>query len=253
MPNTGAARFRSFARTFERSLKTRGVSGSVRRCAAIVAERVARRRSEAHGEFAESDAAEGDDFDAAYGVSTRGEIAQADLDAEGDNWVHGSAYVPSSRIDFGAILADLDLRFEETSFVDLGAGKGRALLMAAALPFRAVTGVELAPSLASVARDNLARYTGPRASTNLSVVTGDATTYPLPSGDVVVFMYHPFDETIMARVEQKVSEAARDGSRRVLVVYFKPVHRDVWDRAPRFRIVRETPLYVIYDSRLHAS
>ena len=252
MPTTGGARIRSFARTFERSLKTRGVGGSVRRCAAVVADRLARARSEASA-FVETDAAEGDDFDAQYGVDTRGEIAQADLDVAGPNWVHGSAYVPSSVIDFGQVLADLDLDLERTSFVDLGSGKGRVLVMAAALPFQQVVGVEFSASLAETARDNLRRYSGPRACTNLSVVTADVTGYALPNGPLVVFMYHPFDETIMARVEQRVSEAARDASRRVVVVYFKPVHREVWDRSSRFSIVRETPLYVVYDNRRPAS
>ena len=42
------------------------------------------------------------------------------------------------------------------TFVDLGAGMGRAMLLAADYPFRAVVGVELHPTLARIARANLA-------------------------------------------------------------------------------------------------
>ena len=44
------------------------------------------------------------------------------------------------------------------TFVDLGAGMGRAMLLAAAYPFRAVVGVELHPTLARIARRNLALW-----------------------------------------------------------------------------------------------
>src|SRR5689334_21283292 len=40
-------------------------------------------------------------------------------------------------------------------FVDLGAGKGRALLMAGRLPYRRVVGIELDPELAQCARRNV--------------------------------------------------------------------------------------------------
>lgn len=45
------------------------------------------------------------------------------------------------------ILDRLPLDFEEYTFIDLGSGKGRALLIASEYPFRAVVGVELSPKL----------------------------------------------------------------------------------------------------------
>src|SRR5580692_3477265 len=44
---------------------------------------------------------------------------------------------------------------EETTFVDVGAGMGRAMLLAAEHPFHAVIGVELYPALVRIARRNL--------------------------------------------------------------------------------------------------
>ena len=40
--------------------------------------------------------------------------------------------------------------------IDIGAGMGRAVLLAAEMPFRLVVGVELNPTLAQIARRNLA-------------------------------------------------------------------------------------------------
>ena len=92
--------------------------------------------------------------------------------------------------------------------------------MAAALPWKRIVGIEFSPQLADVARDNARRYTGPRACKDIVVETMDATKYRFPDGVLVVFMYHPFDETIMAQVEKSLRASV--GNRRVLVVYFKP-------------------------------
>ena len=44
------------------------------------------------------------------------------------------------------------------TFVDLGSGKGRTLLMASDYPFRRIIGVELLPSLHQIAQENLRQY-----------------------------------------------------------------------------------------------
>lgn len=238
---------RRLIKTVERSVRLRGVRGAVVHLGKSVASRVRARGPAPH---VDTDAQEDLDFDTRYGVSTGGEIPQTELDVADKNWVHGSAYVPTSPVDFSDVLRDLDLEFEQTTFIDLGSGKGRVLLMAAALPFRRIVGVEFSPSLADVSRDNIRRFTGPKACADISVETTDATKYALPDGPLVVFMYHPFDEKIMALVERNLSRSVRENpSRRVVVVYFKPVHREVWDRSSAFVKKREETLFVIYDSR----
>ncbi|MBX3231173.1 MAG: class I SAM-dependent methyltransferase [Labilithrix sp.] len=243
---------RRIVRTVDRSVKRHGVVGSLVHVATSVAERVRSRghhRDDGHDGAANTDAVEDEDFDTKYGVSTGGEIPQTELDVKDENWIHGSAYVPTSPVDFAEVLGDLGLDYEETSFVDLGSGKGRVLLMAAGLPWKRVVGVEFSPQLSEICRDNLRRFTGPKRCADLSVETTDATKYPLPAGPLVVFMYHPFDEKVMAPVADNVVASLRADPRRVLVVYFKPVHRDVWDENPAFSLRKETPLYAIYESK----
>src|ERR1700692_2548155 len=46
---------------------------------------------------------------------------------------------------------------DEYQFVDLGCGKGRAMIVASEFPFRSISGVELSPSLAKIARQNMDR------------------------------------------------------------------------------------------------
>ena len=69
--------------------------------------------------------------------------------------------------------------------MDIGAGMGRAMLLAAEMPFRAVIGVELNPTLVRIARRNLAlwRKAG-RARAPMRLVCGDAAEFAFPDGAV---------------------------------------------------------------------
>jgi SAM-dependent methyltransferase len=51
-------------------------------------------------------------------------------------------------------------------FLDLGCGKGRAVLTASLLPFGRITGVELSPHLANIARRNVATFRLPKRCAN---------------------------------------------------------------------------------------
>jgi SAM-dependent methyltransferase len=228
-------------RRLRRSLRTRGLLGSLRHALKSLGDRIRGQPTAAH------DAEIDRDFDRRFGVDTGGVIAQADLDVDTPNWVHGSAYVATSPIDFAEVLAPFDLDLSKTSFIDLGCGKGRVLLMASALPFARVVGVEYSESLASIARDNLMRYRGPRTAAASEVVIGDASAYAYPDGDLVVFMYHPFDEVVMQRVIDALRQTLSDTPRRLLVLYFKPVYADLWQAADFVERRHASGLYNAYE------
>ena len=66
-----------------------------------------------------------------------------------------SGYQPTEPALFTEMMASLNIDFQDFTFIDLGSGKGRVLLMAADYPFRRILGVELLPALHRVARQNL--------------------------------------------------------------------------------------------------
>lgn len=229
-------------RRLQRSLRTRGFLGSVAHALRALSAHARNR-----GAAGAADGAE-DSFDHRHGVDTAGVIPQADLDVDGPHWVHGSAYVATSPIDFADVLAPFALDIANTSFIDLGCGKGRVLLMAGALPFRRVVGVEYSEALSAVARDNLVRYRGPKATAHIEVVTGDASLYAYPDGDLVVYLYHPFDEIVMQKVIDALAHRQRHAPRRLLVLYFKPVHAVLWQQAAFVELRYSSGLYQVYDS-----
>jgi SAM-dependent methyltransferase len=119
------------------------------------------------------------------------------------------------------------------TFIDLGCGKGRPLLVAAERPFREVVGVDLSSELAGIARSNAAimqaRQSG-RAP--IRVVVGDAASYPLPSGDVVLFLYNPFGAPIVAEVLAGVERAIAAERRAIYIISYNPVHGGLFDASP---------------------
>src|SRR5271167_2282557 len=70
-----------------------------------------------------------------------------------------SPYQPTEPALFREMLATLmssaKIEFGEFTFIDIGSGKGRALLMAADYPFRRILGIELLPELHRVAKENI--------------------------------------------------------------------------------------------------
>jgi SAM-dependent methyltransferase len=123
---------------------------------------------------------------------------------------------------------------EKSTFIDLGCGKGRPMLIASEFPFRDIVGVELSPPLANVARRNAAVIAkGHPSRTPIRVEVGDATAYALPPGDVGLFIYNSFDRELMLKVVENVEAAIKaDKQRGVFVVFCNPVSGDCFDASP---------------------
>ena len=69
-----------------------------------------------------------------------------------------SGYQPTEPALFTEMMSSLKINFQEFTFIDMGSGKGRVLLMAADYPFHRIVGVELFPALHRVAQQNLNAY-----------------------------------------------------------------------------------------------
>jgi SAM-dependent methyltransferase len=145
-------------------------------------------------------------FDAANGVRTSGLVAGRHLKSGHPHDRHATAYYGVAPSVFAAMMRRWRRSrpagaVEETTFVDVGAGMGRAMLLAAEMPFKRVVGVELNPALVRIARRNLAvwRKSG-RALAPLRLIEGDATEFVWPQGPCVAFLFNPFGGAVMRRM-----------------------------------------------------
>jgi SAM-dependent methyltransferase len=190
-------------------------------------------------------------FDADLGVTTEALIFLGDLDPEaiGPNIVHATHYEPTPVGELAPLLELVPIALAGTTFIDLGAGMGRALMLAARLPFRQAIGVEISPALCEVARENLAKL--PRDGLrcrDLRIVRADAAAYRFPRGDLIVYLYNPFDGAVLADVLDRL---ARDATGDVALVYHTPVAREVVEAHACFELAAESATGAVY--RLAAS
>ena len=182
-------------------------------------------------------------FDLQYGTDTAGFLLGRDLAPGFARSAEITGYSATSPSRFWETLTlwreNLHgQRVEDFAFVDIGSGKGRATLLASTWPFREVLGVEVDPALGAVAENNLARWKEHgQAVAPVRLVRGDATTLPLPAGDLLVFLYNPFSPALMSSFLNALAARQKTSPSTLYLIYHRenadnPVRTD-----PRFELL----------------
>lgn len=166
-------------------------------------------------------------------------LEDLDPDAVGDAGTHATHYEAVPVSDFRRLLATIPADdVKGSTFVDVGAGMGRAMLLASEYPFKQIVGVEVSPGLYEVAKMNLASARAfEQRCRDLRIVRDDARIFDYPPGDLVVFLYNPFDESALALTLAAV--LGRRAAGRTWLVYHTPVHREHLDHDARWTLVSE--------------
>ena len=135
---------------------------------------------------------------------------------------------------------------EQTAFLDIGAGKGRAMLLAACYPFRRVIGVELHPALAAATRENVELWQLTHSGPPIRLEEGDAMRLRMPVGPCVVFLFNPFDTVLMDRMLTRLAHLFRDRRDQLDLVY-------VNDEQRRLMQEEHTNFQELWRGRIHLS
>ena len=177
-------------------------------------------------------------FDLEFGVRTSGLIAGRNLKCGSRADRHNTAYFGVAPSVFHEMLA-LWRRskpagtIDQFTFVDIGAGMGRAVLLASEFPFRSVIGVELNPRLARIARKNVAHWKAAGlARAPVRVVCRDAVEFKIPPGPCVVFMFNPFGGPIMRRLLKTWSQTLARREDQLDILYVNNEQETVLRRQP---------------------
>lgn len=167
-----------------------------------------------------------------HGLDTFGKMVMDEHDVE------RNFYKPLPWGALTRILSKEDLGPNDV-FLDLGAGKGRAVFLAAArYPFKRVIGVELLEELSAVARANIVQVRDQLLCQDVEIVTSDVVDYEIPDDVTVVFLYNPFRGQTFVSVIQKLLESFDRRPRRMRVIYLFPTELEYVRSTGRFRLVR---------------
>jgi len=160
-----------------------------------------------------------------FGVRTSGLVAGRDLKSGHAHDRHATAYYGVAPSVFQRLVKRWRrippaAPIEDTTFIDVGAGMGRAVLLASEMPFRSVIGVELQPALMRTARRNLAAWRkAGRAIAPMRMVQADAVEFDWPAGPAVVFLFNPFGAVVMRRFLRALARAYGEDAGKLDVLY----------------------------------
>ena len=175
-------------------------------------------------------------FDFRYGLDICPASELSSLTIQGGNRDKGYRYEPTRLLTVRRLFRAIEpLLPADPVLVDIGSGKGRALLVAAEFGFRSARGVEFAHELCEAARRNCARYkTKTKAATLFEVIESDAARYPFRPEENVFIFFSPFDDSILRPVVANLVASVQQRPRKALIVYYNPKWAEVIEQTSVF-------------------
>jgi SAM-dependent methyltransferase len=144
-------------------------------------------------------------------------------------------YSNSGGPDLDAVLTALRIS-PGAAVVDLGCGKGGALITLAQHPFGRVTGIDLSPDLLRVADQNITKM----GLDHVDLHCVDAVEFDLDDYDYV-YLYNPFPCNVVRAVMGNLVDSIRRRPRRVTIIYNTPRCHDTVVSSGGFEKVGEYP------------
>ena len=188
-------------------------------------------------------------FDRLHGTDTGSLIPGERLSQVHRHGKHATAYHGVAPSLFSKLLRQWQQfalhPIQRTAFLDVGAGKGRAMLLATQERFRRVVGVELDPELAAVAQQNICLWQAMYAGSPMRLEHGDALRLRLPAGPCALFLFNPFDAVVMDRLMARLLHHFQHRPDELDVLYVNDEHRDV--------LRHEYPFQQVWRGRIHLS
>ena len=166
-------------------------------------------------------------FDRACGSITSGAVQLSDLtivDGGEHQDLGDRRYEGAPVLTCISLIRRLPADRGEYTFVDYGSGKGRVVLLAAALGYRRVIGIEFARELHEIALANVLRFQRRLfwKKTDIHLHLGDAAQFELPQDKCIVFLYNPFPEFTLREVLTRAAESYQRTPRELYLVYLNP-------------------------------
>src|SRR6202795_458180 len=186
-------------------------------------------------------------FDRKHRVDTSGLIYADGLVTGHEHDSHSAGYYATAPSMFRramdawtAPLAGCGFKLSDYTFLDIGCGKGSAVMLASEYGFRDVIGVEFNPRLAVVAQRNLMRWMRfTRACRNVRIIQGDALAIPIPDGPVVLYFFNPFEREMVELLLARLVEAAATRKEPIDLIYVHPEHGALFAQIPGMQVVSE--------------
>jgi predicted RNA methylase len=180
-------------------------------------------------------------FDAEHGTETGGLTPGPELKTGHAHDRHNTAYYGIAPSLFRRLIAQWKQTkpphaLRQYSFIDFGAGKGRAMLLASEFNFKEVVGVELHPELAKKCRRNMRIWHEQHKKTApLRLLEADATEFVFPAGPCVAYLFNPFGAPVLRRVLKQMEKQFADRKGELDILYVNHEREAVLKQQKNFK------------------
>ncbi len=123
-------------------------------------------------------------------------------------------------LDF--VLKNLPIN-QNDSIIDIGCGKGGALITLSKYPFQSVDGLDISDELISIAKSNLKKL----KINKVKLFQSNAATFTDLEKYTHIYMANPFPCTIMKEVMSNIKKSIKKHPREVTIIYMNPLCHDV--------------------------
>lgn len=160
-------------------------------------------------------------FDLRHRVNTATPMSQRQLfgrnhSSDLHRYVASTFDVMRSTLDYVSMLHDLS----ECGFVDLGSGKGKALIAASRYPFKSLQGVELSARINAIACANLKRL---GLDKRVALFEGAAADYSFQPHERIIYFFNSFSGDALHSLLNNLAASPRIGPG--VLIYTNPTER----------------------------
>lgn len=179
-----------------------------------------------------------------YGISTTRIVDLKKLSVTGNNRRNAEMYQGANYYLLETMFEKLNELKAGNKFIDVGCGKGRALVVAAHYGFKRLTGIDFARELCELAKENTKQLYDKFPGIQINIDCADAADYEFEKDTDVFFFFNPFNEVVMKKVVKNIM-AAIPSQRKIYVVYLNPMHKELFMEAGFKRIYAVKKLRLI--------
>jgi len=154
---------------------------------------------------------------------------------------------------FSKSIKSLPIKNSDFTFIDLGSGKGRALMYAALSGFKKIIGIEFSSHLHKIAESNIQNfYKKKPLDCSIELVQIDATKYQFPNENLIIFMYNPFIGVTMQKVIRNLQIWSKKYNRSFYIVYMNPVAPKYIEQTTQITQLESNSVFNVYQGNTEA-
>jgi SAM-dependent methyltransferase len=162
------------------------------------------------------------------------DLASCSLNTLGLSEQTSVGYFDSGGPDLEVVLRSLSINNGD-AILDIGCGKGGAMITLSKYPFRCVDGVDMSERLISAAKINLEKA----RCRKTQLFCAEASTFNNYDKYNFIYMFNPFPCNIMQSVILNINKSISNNPRIITIIYKNPVCHDIIIRKSNFKVILE--------------